>query len=130
VTGGPDLVIFGSIGAPGAPILLWALDLHDVSLYGYSGRNSYVLEGLGTIVGGDIAVRNGLVGRPGAMRGHLDFLDQPAGWIPPLYHPLQDQRQQQFRADYSGETGLVPEPATVIGLIAGLSALALKRRKI
>ncbi len=126
---GPDLVIFGSIGAPGPVMLLWALELEQVSLYGFSGRNAYVLEGLGTIVGGEIAQRNNLIGRPGGMRGHLDFKHQPPGWIPALYHPLQDQRDARFRAGYSGETGLVPEPGTLAALFAGLGVLAARRRR-
>jgi hypothetical protein len=125
--GAPDLMIFGSIGAPGPPVLLWALDLELVSLYGYSFDQAYVLEGLGVIVGGTIAHQNNLIGRPGAMRGHLDFLGTP--WIPPMYDPIRDPRQNQFRADYSGETGLVPEPGTMIAIGAGLAALISRRRR-
>ncbi len=125
----PDLMIFGSLGAPGPVILLWAMDFDAVSLYGSSARSSYVLEGVGFIVAGEIAQRNNLIGRRGGMRGHLDFPGAPPGWIPALYHPLQDPRQAQFRAAYSGETGLVPEPASLLVLGLGGLVLASRRRK-
>jgi hypothetical protein len=125
--GAPDLMVFGSIGAPGPVILLWALDLDDVSLYGYSSRRSFVLEGLGTIVGGSIAEQNNLIGRPGAMRGQVDFVDIGEG-PPPLYDPLRDPGQNHFRVDYSGETGLVPEPASILVITAGIVALLARRK--
>lgn len=127
--GAPDLMIFGSLGGPGPVGLLWALELEQVSLYGYSGRNAYALEGVGVIVGGLIAQQNNLIGRPGAMRGEVDFPNMPPGWIPPLYNPVLDPRQGQFRADYSGETGLVPEPASSLILAAGAIALVFRRRR-
>lgn len=130
---GADLMIFGSIPGMGIGFgLLWALDLRDVSLYGVSDWDAYVLEGAGIIVGGEIAQRNNLIGHEGVMRGHLDFFDRPAGWIPPLYHPLADPRQLDIRAAYSGETGqgtAVPEPATLAALGIGLMAIARRRRK-
>ncbi len=130
---GPDLLIFGSIPGMGVPFgLLWALDLDTVSLYGYSGGDAYVLEGGGTIVGGAIPDMFRLNGQRGVMRGHLDFFDKPAGWIPSLYHPLRDDRQFQIRAAFSGETGvgdIVPEPGTMIAIGAGLTLLAARRRK-
>ncbi|MEW6249795.1 MAG: hypothetical protein AB1716_04050 [Planctomycetota bacterium] len=117
----PDLSIFGTvtIGAQVYQGLLWAVHLDQVSLYGFSGRNSYVLEGVGTIVDGQLARAYNLVGQPGAMRGHLDFVDPPAGWIPPLYNPTSDI-QARIRADYTGATGLVPEAASLMLLVAGL----------
>lgn len=131
---GPDLMIFGAIPSLGIGFgLLWAIDLRVVSLYGYSDFDAYVLEGEGIIVGGEIAVRHQLVGQRGVMRGNLDFIDAPAGWIPPLYHPLQDERQGQFRAAYSGETGVgyaVPEPTTIVAIGIGLAALAARRRRV
>ncbi|MCH8274256.1 MAG: PEP-CTERM sorting domain-containing protein [Armatimonadetes bacterium] len=130
--GGPDLMIWGSIPGAAPPGLLWALELDVVSLYGYSNFDAYVLEGAGTIVGGLIAERNNLIGEPGVMRGHLDFLDRPAGWIPPLYDTTEDV-QLQLRAAYSGETGWgvpVPEPATLLALVVGgLGLLARRRRR-
>ena len=131
---GPDLMIFGGIPSLGiAPPLLWALGLDQVSLYGYSNWDAYVLEGVGTIVGGEIAQRNNLIGQTGVMRGNLDFLDRPVGWIPTLYDPLVDPSTFQIRAAYSGETGVghaVPEPASRAALmIGGFGLLARRRRR-
>ncbi len=129
----PDLMIFGAIPGLGIPFgLLWALDLNLVSLYGYSNFDAYVLEGAGVIVGGSVAQQFGLVGQQGVMRGNLDFLQKPPGWIPSLYNPVLDPRQLQIRADYSGETGKgypVPEPATWIAIGAGIALLASRRKK-
>jgi len=131
IAGGPDLIIMGAIPAMGIPFgPLWMLDLEDVSLYGYSGFDAYVLEGAGTIVGGFIAQQFNLIGQSGVMRGNLDFIDAPAGWIPPLYDPLMDPIQERYRAAYSGETGKgypVPEPGAMI--VLGLGAVALVIRK-
>lgn len=135
IAGGPDLMIFGAIPSAGYPAfgLLWAIDLDAVSLYGYSGSDSYVLEGVGTIVGGAIADRHQLNGQTGVMRGNLDFIDKPAGWIPSLYDPLADPAQFQIRAAYSGETGVghaVPEPASMLALaLGGIGLLARRRRR-
>jgi len=131
---GADLNIFGSIPGLGIPFgLLWAIDLERVSLYGYSNFDAYVLEGVGVIVGGDVAIRNQLIGATGVMRGNLDFLDRPAGWIPPLYDPLgAGVPPLQLRAAYSGETGkgyVVPEPATMLALAVGVALMACRRRR-
>ncbi len=137
---GADLVILGAIPALGIPFSpLWALELDRVSLYGRAGAGapipgfpSYVLEGAGVIVGGAVAQQFQLIGRPGVMRGHLDFRDTPGFWIPPLYHPLLDPLQAQFRAAYSGETGhgtAIPEPGTMAALGLGAAALLAKRRR-
>lgn len=129
--GAPDLLIFGRIAGinGGAPGLLWAIDLANVSLYGYSNWDAYVLEGAGTIVGGFIAEQFQLIGQPGVMRGHLDFVDAPAGWIPPLYDP-RAPIDLALGAGYSGETGLgvaVPEPTTAGLILAGLGMLIRRR---
>lgn len=131
---GPDLMIFGSIPGFGFPVptLLWAIELEDVSLYGVSDRDAYVLEGVGRIVDGVIAIELGLIGETGVMRGNLDFIDGPRGWMPPLYDPLRDDVDFDIRAAYSGETGFgdaVPEPASMIALSLGLAALVARRRR-
>jgi hypothetical protein len=127
----PDLEIWGkvTIGTTVLSGLLWALDLQQVSLYGYANSDAYVLEGTGTIADCLIAENYpGLIGSPGAMRGHLDFLNRPAGWLTPLYDPLGTAFPQTcVRAAYSGETGLVPEPGAMSLLLLGVGAL-LRRR--
>lgn len=126
--GAADLEIYGMVpGLSATPALLWAIDLKDVSLYGYSkgawtpSGSSYVLEGVGTIVGGVLAQLGQVVGETGVMRGNLDFQEN---WVPSLYHPLQSPEQAEYRAAYSGETGLgsnaVPEPATMVVLAGGM----------
>lgn len=102
--------------------LLWAMDIEKASLYGYSNQATYVVEGVGAIVGGAVPTYFELIGQQGAVRGHLDFVDRPIGWIPPLYDPLMDV-DHRVRAGYSGETGWVPEPATLSLLLAGLALL-------
>jgi hypothetical protein len=125
--GAADLEIWGTIYLnPNITLTgkLWALDLEAVSLYGYSNRDTYALEGVGTIVDGLVAQRYELIGQAGAMRGHLDFTNRPPGWVPSLYHP-DTNIDLNIRAGYSGETGWVPEPASFGLLLAGL---ALRRR--
>ncbi len=126
--GAADLEIYGTVYI-GPQVtrsgLLWAIDLANVSLYGYSNHDSYVLEGTGTIVDGLLASQFGLIGTSGAMRGHLDFVNRPAGWMPSLYDPLGSTTVDAVRAVYSGETG-VPEPMSCMLLAAGI--LALRRR--
>lgn len=125
-----DLEIWGAIVVDANTTLsglLWAINLDQVSLYGYSDSTAYVLEGLGTVVGGAVPTYYNLaVGSPAAMRGDLDFIDRPAGWLPPLYDPLATGPEFSVRADYSGETGLVPEPAAMGLLLGGL--LVFRRR--
>jgi len=123
-----DLEIWGTIYLGPSTVLqglLWALDIEKASLYGYSDRSSYVLEALGLIVGGAVPQYLNLIGEQGAVRGHLDFIDQPAGWMPPLYDPAMDLNYR-IRAGYSGETGWVPEPAALAMLASGV--LLLGRR--
>lgn len=126
--GGYDLEIWGTVVLDPNTVLnglLWAIDLDDVSLYGFSDDDTYVLEGIGTIVNGGVAEHFNLIGQAGAMRGHLDFVDRPIGWIMPEYDPKTDV-DFDVRAAYSGETGRVPEPASM-GL--ALLALATIRRR-
>ncbi len=127
---GADLEIWGTVGVTGAPVLLWALELDKVSLYGKSSGTSYVLEGIGKIVGGEVAERNQLLGQAGVMRGQVDFVGLDGR--PYLYDPMKDPGTNQYRVAFSGETGLgapVPEPATIAGLMIGASALLLRRRR-
>ena len=126
-SGGNDLQIFGAIGGSGSPSVLWQLQLTTVVLYGNAGGSSYVMEGLGTITGGTVATQNGLIGQPGALRGHLDFQAPPPGWMPAGYNPGTNQVSYTLRAAFSGETGLsIPEPASF--LLAFLGVGALRRR--
>lgn len=124
---GADLVIFGAVPALGlGPGPLWAIDLDAVSLYGRSTGTTYVLEGIGTIVGGTAAELFHLIGRPGGMRGHIDLETA----LPSLYDPLVEYPAlpDRFRAAYSGETGVVPEPATLAALTVGLASMLARRR--
>ncbi|MCL4284843.1 MAG: PEP-CTERM sorting domain-containing protein [Fimbriimonadaceae bacterium] len=129
----PDLAIFGAIPGLGIPYtLLWALEIRNASLYGVSDWNSYVVEAEGFIVGGYIAQQFNLVGEQGVVRGHLDFVDRPAGWIPPTYDPVADDVDYNIRAAYSGETGwgtAVPEPASLAALSLGVAMLVRRRKK-
>ena len=126
----PDLMIFGTTA--GVSGMLWAIDLNVVSLYGYSTQPSYVLEGGGTIVGGLIAERYGLIGQSGVMRGNIDFFD-PAVMLPALYNPMVNYNiPPMWRAAYSGETGrgyVAPEPVSLLTIGGLLAALAARRRK-
>lgn len=126
---GFDFAIYGTVGNFSG--LLWALRLDVVSLYGYSGGRSYTLEGGGIIVGGLLANNGEVIGHTGVIRGQVDFLDRPAGWIPSLYDPMVRLLDVTgIRMSFSGETGegtYVPAPSFA-GLL-GLGALAAMRRR-
>ncbi|MHC4718188.1 MAG: PEP-CTERM sorting domain-containing protein [Planctomycetota bacterium] len=120
-----DLEIWGTTIMPGAPasnVLLWAVDLDDVSMYGYADDDTFVLEGIGTVVDGTLAVEKGVVGRTGVIRGHIDL----SGTIGPDYDPIASDLYEEGAATYSAETG-VPEPASLALLAAG--GLVVLRRK-
>ncbi len=131
----PDLLIFGTtMGFNG---LLWALDLEKVSFYGYSdqqGVHSYVLEGIGTIVGGLIPDAMNLIGKPGAMRGHVDLFDRymNAFSLPQFYDPMVKYASLPdfWRAAYSGETGqMVPEPSAMLAGFALMAGIWRRRKR-
>ena len=122
-----DLEIWGTTVAPGSAAaneLLWAIQLDDVSMYGYANDDTFVLEGVGTVIGGSLADAQSLVGAPGVIRGHIDL----AGQIGEDYDPITVAAFEEHLATYSGETG-VPEPATMAMLaMGGLSVLIRRRR--
>lgn len=136
--GAADLEVWGYINKTGLPdgpnVLLWAIDLDAVSLYGYGNAQSYVLEGKGTIVGGSIAQEKNLIGSEGVMRGNIDFAEGFAvpgaiKGLPSRYDPAKDVRVVG-EGSYSGETGrgfAVPEPVTLALLLIG-SVVGLRRR--
>ncbi len=126
--GAADLQIYGTVYLPNQTLsgLLWALDLQNVALYGHAGQNAYGLDGVGTIVAGLVPQYFNLIGQTGAMRGHVDFVDAPLGWVPALYDPA-NPLDTYIRADFSGETGVLPEPATLILLLGGLGLLRRTR---
>ena len=121
-----DVEIWGTTATPGTPAvneLLWAVQLDAVSLYGYAGDDTFVLEGMGTMVGGSLAVANDLLGQAGVIRGHIDL----SGLIGADYDPIADNIFEEGTATYSGETG-VPEPASLALLaIGGLGVLRRRR---
>ncbi|HNQ25018.1 MAG TPA: hypothetical protein PKK06_18220 [Phycisphaerae bacterium] len=137
--GAADLEVWGYLSRTGFPdvanVLLWAIDLSHVSLYGSSDSLSYLLEGTGTIVGGAIAETKSLLGTEGVMRGNIDFA---AGFavadalhgLPSHYSPAADVLAIGS-GSYSGETGpghAVPEPAAAVLLAVGLALAAPRRR--
>lgn len=116
--GAADLEIYGTLdlgGGRGELLqgLLWAVDLESVSLFGISDNEAYGVDGIGTVVGGLLAELVGVVGEVGAVRGQLDFVGAPAGWITPFYNPTDDVALE-VAGNYSGDTGVVPEPASLM----------------
>lgn len=122
-----DLLIWGTTAIPGVPAfngLLWAVDLDEVSMYGYADDDTFVLEGIGTVVGGTLAEDKGVVGRTGVVRGHIDL----SGTIGPDYDPITSDVYEAGPATYSAETG-VPEPASLALLAAGGLGVLIRKRK-
>lgn len=124
LTGSGILQVFGSL-SPGTTGMLWQLTLDQVSLYGNSDSNTFILEGIGEITGGLIPNDAGILGDPGSLRGHLDF---DTTWLTPLYQP-SDDIDSLIEATYSGQTGLLPEPGTLTFLLSGFAALFLRGRR-
>lgn len=125
---GPDLFIWGKIPALGITNceLLVSIDVEQASLYGYGGKNSFVLETLGVFeeVNPLIPGAFDLIGEPAASRGNIDFEELR---LSSLYDPLVDYGLLADGGGYSGEVGYVPEPAAF--LLWGLAAVVSMRRR-
>lgn len=140
---GADLQIFGTLTPGGPNVLLWAIDFNltakpnvpgKVSLYGYGDTKSYVLEGEGLIVGGQIAEEKNLVNTTGVVRGNIDLNLRDTGFVgfPAHYDPASNVNVQ-VAGSYSGETGAgfaVPEPGTIgLLLLGSLFGLVARRSR-
>jgi hypothetical protein len=120
--------VTGSI-AGGPPGMILEITADQSVMYGYSGQDAYVVELAGTITGVDPQF-DFLLGAPGVVRGHMDFLDNPM--FPSGYDPLDpNSPDASWPTIYSGEAGEgvpTPEPTTLTLLALGGLALARRRR--
>ncbi len=105
---------------------LWVLDIDQVSLYGNSNSNTFVLEAAGTISSSLISDAAGITGELGAVRG---FLELDTALFAPNYDPLAPGSDTMVDATYSGQTGLLPEPGTLGFLLCGLLGLLIRRKR-
>jgi hypothetical protein len=131
-TGGGEtdfLTITGSTTPGGTNIVLWSLNITNVSLYGYVDDDAYILEAMGTIAVCDssLGVGKNIVGQLAVVRGHVDVSSGFAQGYTPA-----DELTGGQTFYYSGETGrawVAPEPASLSLLaIGGLAVIAKLRR--
>lgn len=126
---GADIIVWGAIPDAGISFgMLLAIDVTDASLYGFGGNSSFVLETIGTLtfINPNLPGAASLaIGDPAATRGNIDFLSLA---LPSGYDPLQSGNLVADGGGYSGELGVIPEPASLLMLLAG-TALWLRRRR-
>ena len=123
------LAIIGSIGAPGAPMTLLESLFEDTSLLGRADDDVVdLIEGQGlvtTLLGEDVQAE-GIVG--GAFMKffaeNIVFPEPPGE----TYDPLTDYGYGDVDGRVSGETGELPEPASMAILGLGGLAMLLRRR--
>ncbi|MDD4891386.1 MAG: hypothetical protein PHU85_15815 [Phycisphaerae bacterium] len=128
---GDDFVIVGTTAPTGGTnVVLWAMEVTNVALYGYIGESSLILEAVGTVTAS--ALDPGLVGSLAVIRGHADANSPlPSGYTWPDGYAPDKNVSGSRTLYYSGETGPTPEPATIAFLALGGLAMIrghLRRR--